>query len=259
LIITCPKCNLSKNVGDVRIPAAGTLAQCQQCQHQFTIFPAHAATTADHLFNACPSCNAPVAAPPHNDCCSQCGLVFTKYLARSTQLTNQVEPFTEPSPAVTTVPENSAMPALLTSKLFWVGILLVVVIGWAKLGHDWKMDHNYLLQPGNWQGSMQFRGKQFPFLLVIQSADNGKLEGYMDWVGTMPRYKLAIRGSYVGNHLLFEDYKFLEGEGQYGLHDNQDVYIIDNEMSGSAKNGNATLHAVKVATEPDPMRELQKQ
>ena len=147
---------------------------------------------------------------------------------------------------------------MLCSKYLWGITIAVLLAAWARFGHDWKLDMNYRLQPSNWQGEMLFRGKQHPFLLVIQSTEGGKLEGYMDWVGTIPRYRLAIRGTHAGNHLLFEDYKFLEGDSKYGLHDNQDVYITENEMNGTAKNGNAALRAVKVATEPDASRELQR-
>lgn len=131
-------------------------------------------------------------------------------------------------------------------------IMMIVVLSVAALIllHDWKLDKNYFLEPGVWQGEMTYIGKKHPFELVIETAQDGNLAGYMDWVETSPRYRLAIRGTYEGNHLVFVDYAFLERKGAAGLYDEQDVYIIDNEMKGTAKNGAATLTALKRASAP---------
>jgi len=256
MIIICPYCKASKDIGDVRIPKAGAAATCQGCKRQFELRPEPESASApeEPRIDSCPSCG--FAAQSETGICPECGLVFAKYLAR----VRRGALLEDPSDNITFTPaaEKSVVRQLLGSRPFWGIALFFLLAAWVKFGHDWKLDKYYLLQPGNWQGEMSFRGKQHPFLLVIQSTDDGKLEGYMDWVGTMPRYRLAIRGTHMGNHLLFEDYKFLEGDGKYGLHDKKNVYIIENEMNGTDKNGNATLHAVKVATEPDSARELQK-
>lgn len=256
MVITCPHCKASKNIGDVRIPKAGVTATCKNCQWQFELLPEQDPPAETSRIDKCPSCSFVLGTQSETEICPKCGLVFSKYLTR----VKQVNVTSDSPDDVIFVPvaEKSALLQMLCNKHFLVIAVIVLIAVWAKFGHDWKLEMNYMLQPGNWQGEMSFRGKQHPFLLVIQSTDGGKLKGYMDWIETMPRYRLAIRGTHTGNHLLFEDYKFLEGDGKYGLHDNQDVYIIENEMSGTAKNGKATLHAVKVATEPDSSRELQK-
>lgn len=254
MIITCPHCKSSKDIGTVRIPESGATATCHSCHRQFEINSEREPVSEKLLIDTCPSCGLEVENRNETEICPRCGLVFSKYLARATQL-SVLQELSQQGKSDPPVPK-SALRRLLSNKSFWGITLALVLAACIRFGHDWKLDKNYRLQTGNWQGEMLFRGKQHPFLLVIQSTDDGKLEGYMDWIETMPRYRLAIRGTHTGNHLLFEDYKFLEGEGQYGLHDNQDVYIIENEMSGTAKNGNATLHAVKVATSPDSAREL---
>ncbi len=137
----------------------------------------------------------------------------------------------------------------------WKAILAIAVLVlcagiFIVIGYDGKLDKNYFLQPGTWQGEMTYLGKQYPFEMVIEKAQDGYLAGYMDWVGHSPRYRLAIRGTYVGNHLVFEDYSFLERQGTTGLNDKKDVYIIGNEMSGTDKNGNATFHALKRESAP---------
>lgn len=139
-------------------------------------------------------------------------------------------------------------PGRWRKPLILLGIVLCAVI--ALLLYDWKLDENYFLQPGSWQGEMTFRGKQYPFVLVIEKAQDGRLEGYMDWLESNPRYRLAIRGTYVGNHLVFKDYEFVERKGSTGLNDEKDVYIIGNEMSGTDKNGIAAFHALKRGSQP---------
>jgi len=134
-----------------------------------------------------------------------------------------------------------------------VTLVMLGAVVWAALflmTRDWALDTNYFLVPGVWQGEMLYLGKKHPFELVIEKAQDGRLSGYMDWVESNPRYRLAIRGTYEGNHLVFEDYAFLERKGTAGLNDVQDVYIKANEMSGSAKNGTATLHALKRESAP---------
>jgi hypothetical protein len=184
MIITCPHCNLSKELGEVYIPNAGTAATCPRCRTRFDVKPER----------------------------QRHGIMRRKVA---------------------------------------LGIF-VVVLGVISLmvAHDWKLDRNYFLQPGTWQGEMTYLGKEHPFELVIEKAQDGHLAGYMDWVETAPRYRLAIRGTYVGNHLVFEDYAFLERTGTAGLHDEQDVYITGNEMTGAAKNGAATFHALKRESAP---------
>lgn len=253
MIITCPYCTSSKDIGNVSVPQTGATAICQVCRRQFDIHSEHKRASEPPLIDKCPSCGF-VEENQSKMVCLQCGLVFSKYLSRVNQIS--VSDLSQLGISAPVAPQ-SALIRMLYNKYFWAITLVLLLAVWARFGHDWKLDRNYRLQTGNWQGEMLFRGKQHPFLLVIQSTDSGTLEGYMDWIETMPRYRLAIRGTHTGNHLLFEDYKFLEGDGKYGLHDNQDVYIIENEMSGTAKNGNATLHAVKVATSPDSARELQ--
>lgn len=256
MIITCPHCNASKDIGNVRIPKAGAMATCQGCQLQFELHPEQEPAPEKSGIDRCPSCSHVLAGQNETDICPQCGLVFSKYLARASQIS--ASPDDSDSVMFAPVAEKSVLLQMLFSKRFLGVAIIVLIAAWAKFGHDWKLDMNYSLQPGNWQGEMTFRGKQHPFLLVIQSTEGGKLEGYMDWIETIPRYRLAIHGTHTGNHLLFEDYKFLEGDGKYGLHDKKDIYIVENEMNGTDKNGKAILHAVKVATEPDSARELQK-
>ena len=111
---------------------------------------------------------------------------------------------------------------------------VILSIALLAVSHDWKLNKHYFLQPGTWQGKMTSLSKKHPFELVIESAQTGQLAGYMDWVGSSPRYRLAIRGTCERNHIVFEDYKFLERQGTTGLYDTEDVYIIENEMSGTA-------------------------
>lgn len=184
MTITCPNCNLSKDIGPVRIARAGTMATCPQCSARFEVKPER---------------------------------LESRFIRWRT-------------------------------SLFTFGIVLCIAA--FLLVHDWKLNKDYFLQPGVWQGEMTYLGKKHPFEMVIEKAQDGKLEGYMDWVGTSPRYRLAIRGTYIGNHLVFEDYAFLERVGATGLHDEQDVYIIENEMMGTAKNGAAALHALKRESAP---------
>lgn len=248
MLIICPHCGFSKDVGEISIPVTGVTATCRNCQQQFQLRP-EGAPPDEKFLNSCPSCGS---AGPYNsdtDICSGCGLVFAKYLARLSKL-NENDP-AQDVPFATTE-EIPLSRRILSDKRFWIVLIALLAAACIRFGHDWKLDNRYVLQPGCWQGEMTFRGKQHPFLLAIQTTDNGKLEGYMDWTETSPRYRLAIRGTHQGNHLLFEDYKFIEGSGQYGLHDNQDVYIVENELDGTAKNGKATMHAVKVAIAPDP-------
>jgi len=257
MIFICPYCKKCREVGDIRIPETGVTATCGHCQRQFELHPERRPDEDPARFDPCPSCGL-TGIPRGNDDCPRCGLVFAKFRARVGQTSIQRKSAPD-DVAFASADETSFFRQVLTSRKFCFVAIAALLAAGIRFGHDWKLDRGYVLQPGNWQGEMTFRGKQHPFLLVIQTTDDGKLEGYMDWTETMPRYRLAIRGTHTGNHLLFEDYKFLEGSGQYGLHDNQDVYIIDNEMSGTAKNGTATLHAVQVATSPDPLRELGKQ
>lgn len=144
-------------------------------------------------------------------------------------------------------PEQSKTSVVLGRIFLGVaalGVLLAVIL----FSHDWKLDKNYFLTPSAWQGEMTYVGRKHPFLLVIEKAQDGQLTGYMDWVATSPRYRLAVRGTYAGNHLLFEDYEFLEGKGTAGLFDKKDVYIIGNEMIGTDKNGSAAFYAVRRAS-----------
>jgi len=184
MIVTCPHCNLSKELGSVRVPSGGTLATCPRCRASFEVRPERPATW------------------------------FLRWRA----------------------------------ALIALGVIGCITA--AFLAHDWKLNKNYFLLPGAWQGDMTFLGKKYPFVLVIEKAQDGNLAGYMDWVSESPRYRLAIRGTYVGNHLLFEDYAFLERVGSTGLHDTQDVYIVGNEMTGTAKDGDATLQALKRESTP---------
>lgn len=257
MIITCPNCAFSKDIGDVRIPDAGVTATCNNCQQQFKLRPERELVAEEmHCLNKCPSCGTAGPFQVDSDICPLCGLVFAKYQIR---VNNEATVEEMPEEVrFKSADDLSLARQLLTSRKFWAILIVILVVAGIRFGHDWKLDMNYVLQPGSWQGEMTFRGKQFPFLLVILNSDDGKLEGYMDWTSHSPRYRLAIRGTYQGNHLLFEDYKFIEGSGQYGLHDNQDVYIKEGVMNGTAKNGNATLHAVKVDLPPDPNVDLSK-
>jgi hypothetical protein len=128
--------------------------------------------------------------------------------------------------------------------------LIAAIVAVLLVSRDWKLDKNYFLEPGTWQGEMTYLGKQYPFELVIESARDGRLTGYMDWVGSSPRYRLAVQGTYRGNHLVFEDYAFLERQGTTGLNDRKDVYIIGNEMAGTDKNGAAEIHALQRLSAP---------
>lgn len=179
MVIVCPNCNLSKELGEVHIPPRGAVAICPRCRTQFRVKP------------------------------ERQGPWFIR------------------------------RKASLAMLLFLAGIVSVLS------AHDWKLDKDYFLQPGIWQGEMTYLGKKHPFVLVIEKAQDGKMAGYMDWVESSPKYRLAVRGTYVGNHLLFEDYAFIEGQGASGLNDKKDVYIIRNEMVGTDKNGNAKFHALK--------------
>lgn len=179
MIITCPSCNLSKELGNVDVSRTGTAARCPRCHTLFNVRP----DRQEHW--------------------------------------------------------------IMRRRALLGTLIAVFAVGSLLIAHDWKLDKNYFLQPGTWQGDMTYRGKKHPFELVIEKAQDGCLEGYMDWVEYSPRYRLAIRGSYLGNHLVFKDYEFLERKGTTGLNDEQDVYIIAEEMRGTAKDGNAELTALK--------------
>ncbi len=182
MTITCPNCKLTRDLGDLLIPDAGTAATCPRCRSRFEVKP-----------------------------------------------------------------ERRAKRWPRTAAFAVLGILCAAGL---IISHDWKLNRNYFLQPGTWQGEMTYLGKKHPFELVIEKAQDGRLAGYMDWVETNPRYRLSIRGTYVGNHLVFKDYEFLERKGTTGLNDEQDVYIIENEMTGTAKNGAADFHALKRESAP---------
>lgn len=145
---------------------------------------------------------------------------------------------------------RTARNRLVPGKAWIAFLLIVIAAAGLLLGRDWKLDEDYFLQPGVWQGEMTYLGKKHPFELVIETARDGQMTGYMDWVGMTPRYRLAVKGTYEGNHLLFEDYAFLERKGTSGLYDRKDVYIIGNEMTGTDKNGAATFHALKRESTP---------
>jgi hypothetical protein len=184
MIITCPKCDLKKDLGAVRVHRSGTIATCPRCSETFLVLPEEQETWWGRW----------------------------KYAA----------------------------------------ILLAIMVSFSVflLAHDWKLDKNYFLGPSTWQGDMAYRGKKYPFVLVIEKAQDGKLEGYMDWVSSSPRYRLAVRGMYEGNHLVFEDYSFTEVVAGRGLHDEKDVYIKGNEMTGTDKNGEADLFALRRESAP---------
>lgn len=183
MMITCPKCELSKVVDDDRLASMDMLVTCTRCRTQFEI----KADRKEH------------------------------WLLRWKK------------------------PLVIACMVVCAVVLLTT--------HDWKIDKNYFLQPGAWQGELTYMGKQYPFDMIIAKAQDGHLEGYMDWVGETPRYRLAIRGTYVGNHLVFEDYEFIGQQGPAsGLHDEQDVYVMGNEMTGTAKHGRADFHALKRAS-----------
>lgn len=184
MIITCPKCELQKDLGTVRIYKTGAVATCPRCRETFLVLPER----------------------------QEAGWKKWK------------------------------------SAIAFIVLFLTAVSFLAA--HDWKLDKNYFLAPSTWQGELTYRGKKAPFVLVIEKAQDGKLEGYMDWVGSSPRYRLAVRGTYVGNHLVFEDYAFLERVGATGLHDEKDVYIKGHEMAGTDKNGDAEFYALKRESAP---------
>ncbi len=141
-------------------------------------------------------------------------------------------------------PERRMSRSKRLAFLFGVAVVFLCVVVTIFM-YDGRLDKNYFLEPGFWQGEMTFAGKKYPFVLVIETAQDGRLKGYMDWTSQSPRYRLAIRGTYVGNHLLFEDYEFLERKADSGLYDKQDVYIFGDTMAGLAKNGRAALTATK--------------
>lgn len=251
--ITCPQCKTTRDIGEVKIPAAGVTATCGNCQMKFPLRPEAVAVEAESGNGPCPACGYAGACNESSESCPLCGVFFAKYRARAT-------PETAPLGfRLSTNGGSTICKQLLPGKRLWLFPIALLAAAGVRFGHDWKLNRGYVLQPSCWQGEMTFRGKQHPFMLVIQSAENGKLDGYMDWTETSPRYRLAIRGTNEGNHLIFEDYKFIEGSGEYGLHDKQDVYIEDNQMSGSAKNGTATMHAVEVAIRPDVIVEQASQ
>lgn len=184
MIVTCPECRLTKDLGPVSIPPTGMIATCPRCKAPFEVKP------------------------------------------------ETLEPW---------------------YRRWWKPLLAAAVacsMAAVLIAYDWKLDRDYFLRPGAWQGEMTYFGTKYPFELVIEKAQDGKLEGYMDWVGESPRYRLAVRGTYDGNHLVFVDYEFLERQGSRGLHDEKDVYIIGNEMTGTDKNGRARFHALKRESAP---------
>ncbi len=255
MVITCPYCKSSKDVGDVKIPKDGVEATCKSCQRKFPVY-SNQEPVSTIKADRCPSCGVFIGIHGEGDICPQCGLVYAKYLDRQARRAIDNESVQNAELAKTA---EKPHPGKLLVNRYLLGISLLVVLSvWVRFGYDWQLNKGYLLKPSTWQGEMSFRGKKHPFLLVIESTDRGRLEGYMDWIETIPRYRLAIRGTYNGNHLLFEDYKFVEGSGQFGLHDKKDVYIKGNEMNGSDKNGKAVLHAVQVATYPDSIIDLNK-
>lgn len=256
MVITCPHCKFSKEAGELSIPRGGVTATCSNCRQQFRLAPDCPPAPAVSSLASCPACGYAGPFQTGSVSCPGCGVVFAKYLAKVNRQTVQEETLRE---ALFIQEEGPLYRRLAANRQFWIVLIAVLLVVGIRFGHDWKLEKNYLLLPSCWQGEMTFRGKQHPFLLAIQIVEGDKIEGYMDWTETSPLYRLAIRGTRQGNHLLFEDYKFIEGSGQYGLHDKQDVYITENEMTGTAKNGQATLHAVKVALMPEPVMEPARQ
>jgi hypothetical protein len=179
-------------------------------------------------------------------------MVYDRYLRRRRAVEDEPPaPVPDGTPSdVRSTPEGRRR--LTRNTTFLVSIALLFVALCLYYGFDWKLDRDYRLVPSAWQGEITFRGKQHPFVLVITTAAYGRMEGYMDWVGFPTPYRLAVRGTYRGNHLEFEDYRFLRGEGTYGLHDKKDVYIAANVMSGSDKNGDAEFHAVRMESQYVP-------
>jgi len=251
MILTCPRCNFSRDVGEVRIPFRGALAACPNCGARFMLRPEQPPREEPQFVRRCPSCSH--AHPPGDlsGTCPQCGLIYDRFLTR--QRPRQEDPSASPPESAADDIRKTAIDWRRFSRnRIFLGISGVVFIALClAFLHDWKLDREYRLTPSSWQGEVTFRDKRHPFLLVIQKTGNGQLEGYMDWVEYTPRYRLAVRGKHTGNHLVFEDYRFLEGEGAYGLHDQKDVYIEKNVMSGTDKNGTAELYATRL--EPAPM------
>ncbi len=252
MIITCPQCSFSRDAGDVRIPFHGARAACPNCGARFMLKPEQSAPDVGQLIRTCPSCSYTHRPGDMSGTCPECGLVYEKYLRR--------RPAVEDEPPAT-VPDDTPSDGkgtprgrrrLTRNTTFLVIMALFFVALCLYYGYDWKLDKDYRLVPSAWQGEITFRGKQYPFVLVITSAVSGRMEGYTDWVGLQTPYRLAVRGTYRGNHLEFEDYRFLRGEGMYGLHDKKDVYIAENVMSGSDKNGDAEFHAVRMQSQYVP-------
>lgn len=135
-----------------------------------------------------------------------------------------------------------------TSARVLIGVLAAVVLIWSVFlvwSHDWKLDKNYFLQPDEWRGEVTEQGRHYPFMLDIVHAQDGNMRGMMNWTG-MPPYPFQARvaGTYIGNHLVFKEYKVDQYTGDVELCEEKDVYITGNEMTGTQNRG-AQFHAVK--------------
>jgi hypothetical protein len=93
-----------------------------------------------------------------------------------------------------------------------------------RAGIHW--DSSYQLAPSTWKGRSvtQDQKSVYPFTLVFQKVTDTTLEGYLDWPDHGIR--AGVRGIHDGNHLVFWDYKILEGSGPYLEH-----YVLNQKFS----------------------------
>ena len=79
--------------------------------------------------------------------------------------------------------------------------------------------------------------------MVFESVEYGTVLGVIDWGDVAAE----VRGTYAGDHVVFEDYAIRRTNGAaYELFDRKDVHIRGGVMEGTDKNGRWRLRAVRI-------------
>ena len=147
-------------------------------------------------------------------------------------------------------------PLFKWAMVLLAGIILIPIskkIDWPLFGTP-SLNPHYTLTPSVWEGAITYKNAEYTFTLVFEEiGPNGNLIGYMDWPpqAEMGHSRLVVEGTANGNHLEFEDTDHIIGNNVQGSYDKKDVWISGNRMTGTDKNGTATLKARR-ATAPPP-------
>lgn len=166
-------------------------------------------------------------------------------------------PLQSPSPKPKKRPKQTRQisPAFTWAMVLIAGIILIPVskkIEWPLFGTP-SLDPQFKLTPSVWEGAITYKDTDYAFTLVFEEVEQrGNLLGYMDWPaqGGGPHARLVVEGTATGNHLEFEDTEFIIGDNTLGVFDKKDVWISGKRMTGTDKNGTATLKAHRTSLSP---------